>query len=355
VRTMDARFVPKPHVPLKERVSTGLAPRRGFTCIFVAVVEAELEFTISPESDGARLDLAFVAATEGVSRSRAQAWIREGRVEVDGEIEERPGFHVRAQQTVKVRAHEVVETRDDGPAPELEIIHEDADLVVVFKPAGLLTHANRAGGLSVSRILRESHGPLPAGSEPEREGIVHRLDRDTSGVLVVARTTAALESLQAAFRNRLVRKTYEGIVLGAPRFDSDWIETPLGRHPKQPDRQSVLPEGEGRESLTYWEVVERFDGFAHVRLQPKTGRTHQLRVHLASIGLPIVADRIYRARGGQPARLPGDAPELARHALHASELRFPHPTTGEEISFSAPRSEDMESVLEWLRRERSPS
>jgi len=318
-------------------------------------VDVELEFTISPGSDGARLDLAFVAAKEGISRSRVQTWIRAGRVQVDGQIVDRPGFQVYAHQTVELCAPVVVESSEEVEELALEVLHVDADVLVVSKPAGLLTHANQKGGRSLSRMLNESYGPLPEGSEPEREGVVHRLDRDTSGVLVVARTSAALESLQAAFRDRRVQKTYEGIVLGAPRFDSDWIDAPLGRNPKHPDRQSVLPAGEGREALTYWEVIERFDGFAHLRLQPKTGRTHQLRVHLASLDLPILADSVYRARGGRPARLPEDAPELGRHALHASELCFPHPTTGKEVGFVAPRPEDMERTLEWLSRERSPS
>lgn len=322
------------------------------TCILVAILDAKIEFTIPKGSHGERLDLAFVAATKGISRSRAQNWIRQGRVEVDGEVVERPGYHVRVEQRVSLRAEVVQEAAEAGTAPTLELLYEDADLLVVDKPAGLLTHANRAGGHSVSSLLEESHGPLPEGSEPLRGGIVHRLDRDTSGALVVARTAAALESLLTAFRDRRVQKTYEGIVAGAPRFDSDWIETPLGRSPKHPDRQSVLAEGKGREALTYWEVIERFEGFAHLRLVPKTGRTHQLRVHLSSVGLPILADSIYRARGGHPARLPESAPEFNRHALHASELRFPHPTTGAEVGFEAPRPRDMVRALEWLRSER---
>jgi len=318
-------------------------------------VEAELNFNISPESDGERLDLVFVAATEGVSRSRAQAWIRAGRVEVDGVIQERPGFHVRAHQTVALRVMEVSQKEVRAPERSLELLHEDADILVVCKPAGLLTHGNRVGDPSVSASLQASHGPLPEGSEAERAGIVHRLDRDTSGALVVARTTAALESLQTAFRERKVQKTYEGIVFGTPRFDSDWIEAPLGRHPKHQDRQGVLPKGEGREALTYWEVIERFQDFAHLRLQPKTGRTHQLRVHLASVELPIVGDPLYRGRGGRLACLPEGAPELGRHALHSSELCFAHPTTGEEVSARAPLPLDMERALEWLREERPKS
>jgi len=321
----------------------------------LVALDVELKFTVSTESEGARLDLAFVAALEGISRSRAQAWIRAGRVLVDGEVRDRPGTHVRAGQSVEVSGPEVTDGSEERELPPLELLHEDEHVLVVCKPAGLLTHANREGGRSVSGDLEKTHGPLPDGGEPLRAGIVHRLDRDTSGVLVVARTSAALESLQRAFRERLVKKTYEGIVAGTPRFDSDWIDAGLGRNPRHPDRQSVLPLGEGREALTYWEVIERFDGFAHVRLQPKTGRTHQLRVHLASVDLAIVSDPIYRSRGGRPARLPPDAPALERHALHAVGLSFPHPAGGEEVSFSTPLPADMQRALEWLRHERTGS
>jgi len=318
-------------------------------------LDVELKFTVAPDSEGARLDLAFVASLEGISRSRAQAWIRAGRVSVDGEVRDRPGLQVRAGQAVVLKAPEVSEQRERRQIQPLELLHEDADLLVVSKPAGLLTHANREGERSVSGDLAESHGPLPEGDTPLRAGIVHRLDRDTSGVLVVARTRTALESLQGAFRERRVQKTYEGIVAGAPRFESDWIDAPLGRSVRHPDRQSVLAEGEGREALTYWEVIERYDGYAHVRLQPKTGRTHQLRVHLSSVDLAIVSDPIYRSKGGRPARLPAEAPAMDRQALHALSLCFPHPTTGAEVAFSAPLPEDMQAALAWLRSERSRS
>lgn len=321
-------------------------------CILLGAMDAELEFIISPESEGARLDLAFVASLEGISRSRAQAWIRAGRVSVDGEVRDRPGLHVRAGQAVALCAPEVLEQGQEPETSPLELLHEDADLLVVCKPAGLLTHANREGQRSVSGDLEESHGPLPEGDVPLRAGIVHRLDRDTSGVLVVARNQSALESLQGAFRERRIKKTYEGIVAGVPRFDSDWIDAPLGRSTKQPDRQSVLSKEDGREALTYWEVIERFEGYAHLRLQPKTGRTHQLRVHLSSIDLAIVKDPLYRSKGGQPARLPSGAPPMNRHALHAAALCFLHPATGEEVSFSAPSPEDMQTALAWLRSER---
>jgi 23S rRNA pseudouridine1911/1915/1917 synthase len=316
-------------------------------------LDLELEFTVSPESEGVRLDIAFVASLEGVSRSRAQAWIRAGRVSVDGEVRDRPGLHVRSGQVVALKAQVATEQTEERVFPPLELLYEDADLLVVCKPAGLLTHANHEGERSVSGDLNESHGPLPEGDVPLRAGIVHRLDRDTSGVLVVARNQTALASLQGAFRERRVQKTYEGIVAGTPRFDSDWIDAPLGRSAKHHDRQSVLSKEEGREALTYWEVIERFDGYAHVRLQPKTGRTHQLRVHLSSIDLAIVSDPLYRSKGGRPARLPVDAPALERHALHAEALSLPHPTSGEEVSFSVPRPTDMEAALAWLRSERA--
>ncbi len=319
----------------------------------VGALDVELEFTVAPDSEGARLDLAFVASLEGISRSRAQAWIRAGRVSVDGEVRDRPGLHLRAGQAVTLRAQEASEQTEARELPPLELLYEDADILVVSKPAGLLTHANRDGERSVSGDLEESHGPLPEGDVPLRRGIVHRLDRDTSGVLVVARSSTALASLQGAFRERRVQKTYEGVVAGAPRFDSDWIDASLGRSVKHPDRQSVVSKEEGREALTYWEVIERFDGYAHVRLQPKTGRTHQLRVHLSSIDLAIVGDSLYRSKGGRPARLPADAPNMERHALHAQALCLPHPTSGEEVSFSAQRPTDMEAALAWLRSERA--
>jgi len=271
---------------------------------------------------------------------------------VDAREVVRPGFKVRVGQEVVLRAEDISQPKPSGPEPALELLHEDADILVVAKPAGLLTHGNRSGDRSLSSLLQESYGPLPEGSDPGRAGIVHRLDRETSGVIVVARTAAALTSLQTAFKERRVQKTYEGIVFGKPRFDSDWIEASLGRHPKYPDRQSVLPVGEGREALTYWEVLERFEGLAHLRLSPKTGRTHQLRVHLASIELPILKDSIYRARGGHALSLPADAPKLNRHALHAAELSFPHPATGAELTLAAPLPQDLCGVLEWLRAER---
>ena len=321
----------------------------------VHLMDIERNFTISSSGDGERLDLSFVSSLEGTSRSRAQSWIRAGRVEVDGRVVKKPGFRVLEGQEVSLRAAEGARPEDETPNLALEILYEDEEVLVVSKPAGLLTHGNRPGDRSVSSLLETSHGELAQGGEEGRAGIVHRLDRNTSGVLVVARTQGALSSLQDAFRERRVQKTYEGIVLGTPRFDSDWIEAPLGRHPKYPDRQSVMPEGEGREALTYWEVIERFDGIAHLRLSPKTGRTHQLRAHLASIELPILEDAVYRGRGGHATRLPDEAPLMKRHALHASELCFPHPGTGKDVRVQAPLPAEMIAVLEWLRGERSLS
>ena len=321
----------------------------------VCLMEAERKFRITASGDGERLDLSFVSFLEGTSRSRAQSWIRAGRVEVDGRVVNKPGFRVLDGHEVCLRVAEEVKQEDQNLGQALEILYEDEEVLVVSKPAGLLTHGNRPGDRSVSSLLEASHGDLAQGSEEGRAGIVHRLDRNTSGVLVVARTQGALSSLQDAFRERRVQKTYEGVVLGTPRFDSDWIEARLGRHPKYPDRQSVMPEGEGREALTYWEVLERFDGLAHLSLSPKTGRTHQLRAHLASIELPILEDAVYRGRGGHSSRLPDGAPLMKRHALHASELCFPHPKTGEDVRAQAPLPAEMVAVLQWLRSQRALS
>lgn len=318
-------------------------------------MDTERRFIIPSSSDGERLDLTFVSSLKGISRSRAQSWIRAGRVEVDSDVVIRPGFRVVAGQEVLLKMQERAKPEPGDLGPALEILYEDEEVFVVSKPAGLLTHGNNPGDRSVSSLLEESHGELPEGSEEGRAGIVHRLDRNTSGALVVARTKEALSSLQDAFRERRVQKTYEGIVMGEPRFDSDWIESRLGRHPKFPDRQSVVPEGEGRDALTYWEVLEKFDGLAHLSLSPKTGRTHQLRAHLSSIELPILEDTVYRGRGGHTSRLPEGAPVMNRHALHASELCFPHPSTGKDTAVKAPLPGEMIAVLEWLRSERSLS
>src|SRR5690606_34803257 len=178
-----------------------------------------------------------------------------------------------------------------------------------------------------------------------------RLDKETSGVMVLARSDEAMHFLKAQFRARAVDKEYRAIVYGTPRFDSDWVERNLAPHPQKGDRMIAVAEG-GREAQTFYAVVERFAGFTHVRCEPKTGRTHQIRVHMASLGHSLVGDRLYRSRNAQQAGLPDGAPDPGRHCLHARRLAFEHPLTRERLAFEAPWPADLEALLAWLREHR---
>jgi len=300
---------------------------------------------IPPELEGERLDRALVRLVRGVSRVRLQELIRDGGVLVDGEVVRRLAYAVRAGQEARLR--EVPRSRErTGGEADFVVLHEDDGLAVIDKPAGMVVHPSdivRGGTVSERAVLR--WGPLPNVQGKDRPGIVHRLDADTSGVMLIARDEAVAEALLQAFRARRIEKEYEALVFGETRFDSDWIEAPIGRRPGRPDRMSVV-EG-GREAQTFYETLERFRGFSHVRCRPRTGRTHQIRVHLTHIGHPLVGDRVYKGRTG--FELSRDAPRIGRHALHARSLAFRHPGTGEELRFQAALPADMRDLLEWLR------
>jgi 23S rRNA pseudouridine1911/1915/1917 synthase len=312
---------------------------------------------------GMRLDLALVDLVDGYSRMELQRLIRAGAVRLDGDVVERPGIRLEERSRVEIDfalPPQVEEDASPAPAVELPVIFEDAHLIVVEKPAGLLTHAAArnaatAGEASVAELAAARFGPMPSLYGEERPGIVHRLDRDTSGLLVLGRTLEALGALKRAFQAREIEKTYTAIVRGTPRFDSEWIEKPLGRNRAHRDRISILPEGVGREARTYYEVRERFEGHALLAVFPKTGRTHQVRVHLASIGMPLLGEKLYLPRNLRSARPTPSAPKIVRHALHAQILAFAHPITGEHVRFESPLPPDMAAALETLRASRGGS
>jgi 23S rRNA pseudouridine1911/1915/1917 synthase len=306
-------------------------------------------FVVPSELTGERLDRALVGLLEGaVTRSRVQELIRDGAVRIDGVPSSRAAQSVEAGQTIEIVAVPRARERSGGPAgAELVLVFEDEHLAVVDKPAGQLAHpTDVVRGGTVSELAVERFGPLPAPQGEDRPGIVHRLDADTSGLLVLARSPAAAEALVTAFRERAVEKRYLALVHGDPRFDSDWISTPIGRASGRSDRMSI--QAEGRAAETFYRVLERFGRFALLECQPKTGRTHQIRVHLASIGHPLVGDRIYPGRVRVP--LPPDAPEPGRHFLHATGLAFAHPVTGRALAFESAPPADFQAWLEWLRR-----
>jgi 23S rRNA pseudouridine1911/1915/1917 synthase len=233
---------------------------------------------------------------------------------------------------------------------DFRVVHVDDAIVVVDKPAGMVVHpSTTVRGGTLSELAERRFGPLPTPQGEERHGIVHRLDAETSGLVVLARTEEAGVELKRQFKAREVEKVYLALVHGEPRFDADWIEAPLGRAKKSPDRVSVVGEDEGRHARTFYEVHERFGCAALLACKPVTGRTHQIRVHLESIEHPVIGDKLYRGRRGRRDRLPEGAPVLARHALHAQHLVFRHPESGAPMAFEAPLPPELQELYEWLR------
>jgi 23S rRNA pseudouridine1911/1915/1917 synthase len=313
--------------------------------------------TVAAADAGIRLDVFLANQPEIQGRTLARRLLESGQVTVPGQ-RARPGLFLAADQEVRIvlaPAAPKDPLAPDLPLPEVHVLYEDPWLCVIDKPVGLAAHPPEDRDYSAHTVAswaRARFGDLPSVEGHERPGIVHRLDRDTSGLMVVARTPPALESLRTQFKERAVEKEYRCLVFGEPRFQSDWIERPIAPDPRQPDRMTVVDEG-GRESSTFYEVVDRFVGFAHVRCCPKTGRTHQIRVHMTSIGHSLVGDRVYRSRVRQHDALPSGAPDPGRQCLHAFRLGLVHPATAQRLQFEAPLPKDMVQLLDWLRRERA--
>jgi 23S rRNA pseudouridine1911/1915/1917 synthase len=288
-----------------------------------------LRLVVPREAGGERLDR-FVAERSPVgSRAAAARLIDAGAVLVDGEV--RPRAHrLVGGATVAVTLPEPVQA--PLPDEDIEVVHADERLLVVVKPAGLLVHSvpgHSAPTLAAALAGRGGGGP------PGRAGIVHRLDRDTSGLLLVARDEETLRRLQAQLRRRRISRVYTALVRGRPPSRTGRIEAPIGRDRRDPTRQS-LDTDNPRDATTRFELVEALPDRSLLRVELDTGRTHQIRVHLAAIGHPVVGDPLY----GHGAEL-----GLERQFLHASELRFTHPWTGEEIEVSAPLPDDLEAAL----------
>jgi len=300
-----------------------------------------------------RLDVFINHYEPHISRNRIQALIKGGQALVNGNIE-KPGYKVKLDEHITIEMPER-KVREVLPEPiPLYVIFEDPHIIVLNKPAGLVVHpapGNYTGTL-VNALLYH-YGSLPSlGSrtEPddrERAGIVHRLDKDTSGVMVTARTQEALRSLSAQFKNRIVKKRYLALVLGVIKKGSGTIEVGLGRHVKERKKISVHTH-HAREAVTAFVVKERFKNATLVQVEIKTGRTHQIRVHMAHIGHPVLGDRVY---GGSKVMKFGEG-EIPRQMLHAEMLSLLHPDTGTPLSFTAPPPADMAVVIEKLRAEK---
>jgi len=308
--------------------------------------------TVSVDEAGCRLDVYLARQPEVGSRARGKSLVTRGWVKLNG-VRGKPGAVLQAGHQVEFS---VVDEEPQAPAepvkqPPLDVLHEDAFLLVINKPAGVAVHPpERQRGPELPDIAHAAlaHcGELPVIAGEDRPGIVHRLDKDTSGVMLIAKTDESFYFLQSQFKARTVRKEYRAICFGEPRFDSDYVEAKIGVHPRR-DRMTIVTEG-GKEASTFYEVIERYRGLSYVRCLPKTGRTHQIRVHMASIDHPLVGDKLYHRRRAVD-RLPPGAPQPGRHCLHAYHIAILHPRTHEPVEFEATLPSDMERLLRWLRR-----
>lgn len=304
---------------------------------------------IAHEADaGVRLDQFITSRLPDLSRSQVQRLIRDGRVHTDAHAA-KPGLVVAAGLTVDVDVPPPLPAVPVAQDLPLDILYDDADLVVINKPAGMVVHpaAGHAQGTLVNALLHHVKGLSGVGGA-ERPGIVHRLDRGTSGLMVVAKHDKAHRALARQFHDRLVRKEYVAVVWGTPAVGTRY-ENPIGRDPNNRKRMSSRARG-GRTALTEVVAVEPFKGVSLVRLSIGTGRTHQIRVHLSEAGHPLVGDGLY---GGVRKRLPTHLASLAgldRPFLHAARLSFAHPADGRLLDFTAALPPDLERVVKALRK-----
>jgi 23S rRNA pseudouridine1911/1915/1917 synthase len=298
---------------------------------------------------GGRLDQALASLITGQSRAALQRLIREGRVTVAG-APGRASYQVRGGEKAVIDLPPIRSSTLEPEARALDILYEDDDLLVLNKPMGLTVHpgAGRAGGTLVNALLHHGRGLSHIGGT-ERPGIVHRLDRDTSGVMVVAKHDQAHRELAAQFKARRVRKSYEALVWGRPRAPAGLIDAPVGRHKSVRVRMAVRPDG--RASRTRYQVAEELGPLTLLVVHPETGRTHQIRVHLSSIGHPIVGDRLYAGVRAviRETEIGAILASYEGLALHARSLGFNHPRSGRWREFEAPRPAGLDRLLGSLR------
>jgi 23S rRNA pseudouridine1911/1915/1917 synthase len=302
---------------------------------------------IPPEMAGERIDRALVAVFPEYSRARLQQWLREGMISVDGETP-RASDKVRGGEQVTLAAQHTGESAWGAEEVAFRVVYEDAALIVVDKPAGLVVHpgAGNPAGTLVNGLLHR----MPELAAVPRGGIVHRLDKDTSGLLVVARTLAAHKALVDQLQERSMGREYEAVACGTMTAGGT-VDLPIGRHPRVRTRMAVVERG--KPAVTHYRVIERFAAHTWLRVKLETGRTHQIRVHLAHVRHPLVGDPEYGGR----LRLPAEASAelraalagFGRQALHAARLSLLHPVSGEPMEWAAPLPADMTALIAALR------
>lgn len=297
--------------------------------------------TATTESAGTRLDAFLAAQLPSLTRSAAARLIEGGFVTVDG----RPaGKSVRlvGGETVSVTLPEAEEPEARPEDIPLDVVYEDGDVIVVNKPVGVVVHPapGHPDGTLVNALLHHCAGSLSGIGGQMRPGIVHRIDRDTSGLIIAAKNDAAHLALAAQLADHTLARTYECLSVGSFRQDSGTVDAPIGR--SRSDRKKMAVVAGGRPAITHWEVLARYPGVTHLRCRLETGRTHQIRVHLAYIGHPILGDTVY----GNRKPVPG----LTGQCLHATGLRFLHPRTGRPVELTCPRPEEFERMLVKLQK-----
>lgn len=298
------------------------------------------ELTATTEHAGLRLD-AFLSADGGLTRSQAARLIEEGRVCVNGRAAAKSA-RLAGGETVTV---DIPEVRDTALAPQdipLDVVYEDEDVIVVNKPKGLVVHPapGHPDGTLVNALLHHCGDSLSGIGGEKRPGIVHRIDRDTSGLIIAAKNDAAHLALSAQLKDHSLSRTYECLVTGSMKQDSGTVDAPIDRAPGDRKKMAVVPAG--RRAVTHWEVIARYSGVTHLRCRLETGRTHQIRVHMAYIGHPILGDTVYGAKKPVPG--------LTGQCLHATGLRFVHPRTGQVVELHCPLPEEFTRMLEKLEK-----
>jgi len=308
--------------------------------------------TVTKRGEGRRLDQFLSETNLNLSRSQAKNLIQKHLISLN-QKPTKPSAHVKTGDIISGTLPEP-EPLSLKPEPlPLTILYEDSSIIVVDKSSGMVVHPayGNTSGTLVNALLYHCKD-LAGINGVLRPGIVHRLDKDTSGVMVVAKDDEAYHHLTRQFKNRTVKKVYWAIVYGKVSGDEGLIDSDIGRHPSERKRMSTRTK-KGRPAITRWMKVEEFDGATLLEIFPQTGRTHQIRVHLSSIGHPILGDPLY-GRKGRPGAIHDPVlrecvKRLNRQALHAQRLEFTHPRTGETVRFVSPMPRDMEEVLEWLR------
>lgn len=295
----------------------------------------------SEESKNQRLDAFLASSLDGLTRSQATRLIESGEVAVNGRAVSK-SYKLAGGEDIAVTLPEPEPVEAVPQDIPLDVVYEDADVIVVNKPSGMVVHPapGHPDGTLVNALLYHCAGTLSGVGGTLRPGIVHRIDRDTSGLIIAAKNDAAHQYLSAQLADHTLARTYECIVVGKLREDRGTVDAPIARHPTDRKRMAVV--AGGREAVTHWEVIARYPGYTHVRCRLETGRTHQIRVHMAYIGHPILGDTVYGAKK--------EVPGLTGQCLHAVGLRFLHPRTHEVMELSCPLPDEFTRMLQKIRK-----